>query len=193
MRNVVHGEYILSRGQGMDFTKEELKLLLSKTPHELIDNSIKSKLPSGRKAFLTRKWLEKKSKFTIEDIKHARNVHPFWKERKMRGSAERNEERRYQHDYTDKGEVSWNEKTILKFIEMNQKDKNGRYEYRDHEMAKRFHTTIAGIQHYRRKFNLVMGIFEKEGTGATPKRIAVLIGQSELTLRQRLKGRRSRS
>ena len=40
MRNVVHGEYIPSRGQGMDFTKEELKLLLSKTPHELIDMSI---------------------------------------------------------------------------------------------------------------------------------------------------------
>ena len=40
--------------------KQEEKLFKSKTPEEYIDNSLKVKLTPGRKAYITRLWLEKK-------------------------------------------------------------------------------------------------------------------------------------
>jgi hypothetical protein len=58
---------------------------------------------------------------------------------------------------------------------------------RDHEMAKHFNSTIPGIQHYRRKYNMAIKIIEKDGEKPSVKRIYNLIVQSEQILRKMLK------
>jgi len=158
--------------------REEQKLINSKTPEEYIENSIKCRLPSGRKAFITRLWLEKKAKYTIEDIKHARNRHPHWKKKKMEGSLERNQQRQHDHDYSRGGDITWNEKLIRKFIDLNRKDASGKYVSRDHQLAKKFNTTIPAIQHYRRKYNLTLKILERAGQKPNERRVLEFIGWS---------------
>lgn len=170
--------------------KQELKLLNSRTPDEYIDNSLRCRLPSGRKAFITKLWLEKKLKYTIEDIQFARNRHPFWKKKKMEGSLDRNIRRQKDHDYSSpgKGDIEWNEKNIRKFMDLNGRDARGKYLNRDFQIARKFGTTIPAIQHYRRKYNLVVKILEKQGVRPGEKRVLEYIGMSEKILRQELKG-----
>ena len=166
--------------------KQELKLFNSKNPQEYIDNSLKVKLTPGRKAYITRLWLTKR-KYTIEDIKKARNRHPYWKKKKMEGSSERNEQRRQEHDYRKHGTLEWNEDTIKEFIQMNKKDKRGNYIHKDYELAQHFNTTIPSIQHYRRKFNMAVAYLDKKKQGITAKRIFELVSNSEQKLRNLLK------
>jgi hypothetical protein len=166
--------------------KEEMKLFKSRNPREYINNSLSSRLPSGRKAYITRMWLEK-TRFSIDDIQYARNRHPYWKSRKMSGSEERNQQRFLEHNYTRGDALVWNEKTIMKFIGMNRKDKSGRYIYKDHELAKHFRTTIPSIQHYRRKYNMAMGILTRKKIPITARKIYELIGMSEKLLRENIK------
>lgn len=169
-------------------TREEMKLFESSTPEEYITNSLKVKLPSGRKAFITRLWLEENPQFSIEDIQHARNRHPHWKEKKMEGSQIRNRKRQEQHDYSDGApSIDWDSDTITDFINLNKKNKNGRYLYRDYELAKHFKSTIPSIQHYRRKHNMALKILDKEGVRPTVARIQKLIIHSEQWLRGELK------
>ena len=170
-------------------TKNEQRLFNSRNPNEYIDNSLRVKLRPSEKAKVTRMWLAK-TKYTIEDIQHARNVHPYWKKKKMEGSYERNEYRKSFHDYTKYGTVEWDEKTIKEFIQMNKKDKSGRYVNKDHEMARHFNSTIPGIQHYRRKYNMAIKILDKEKEKPTTKRIYDLIVQSEQILRRALKSKK---
>ncbi len=172
-----------------EMTKDELKLFQSKNPAEYIDNSLKVKLTPGRKAFITKLWLDKKPKYTIEDIKYARNRHPFWKGKKMKGSYERNEIRRFEHDYSEGSMLEWDEKTIKQFINMNKKDKNGRYQTKDYELARHFKTTIPSIQHYRRKYNMALKILNKKSINPTANRIYELIQSSEKILRNLMKKR----
>lgn len=167
--------------------KDELMLLNSRNPGEYIENSIRCKLPSGRKAAITKQWLEKRKKYTIDDIKYARNRHPYWKEKKMEGSLERNLQRQQEHNYSYRGEIEWNEKTIKKFLDLNRKDGSGKYVTRDYQLAEKFSTTIPAIQHYRRKFNIVMKMFEKMNQKPTEKRILDYIGKSEKILRETLR------
>ena len=171
--------------QKLKMKKTEEKLYNSKSPAEYIDNSLKVKLSPSEKARITRLWLEKTG-FTIEEIQHARNIHPYWKKKKMEGSYERNEYRKLQHDYSTKGTVEWNEKSITEFIKMNGKDKSGKYTYKDHELARHFNSTIPGIQHYRRKYNMAIKILDNEKTKPTVKRIYNLITQSEQILRRQV-------
>lgn len=172
--------------------KQELKLYNSRTPEEYIGNSLRTSLPSGRKAFITRLWLRKK-KYTIEDIKRARNRHPYWKSKKMEGSAERNEVRRRDHDYRGYGSLDWDEATIKEFMDMNKKEKSGKYQYKDFELAQHFNTTIPSIQHYRRKSNMVVAIMAKEKSGSSSKRVFQLISWSEQRLRNHLKKPKAKS
>ena len=167
--------------------KDELRLLNSRNPEEYIENSLKCRLPSGRKASITRQWLDKKKKYTIDDIKYARNRHPYWKEKKMLGSLERNQQRQQEHNYTYKGEIEWDEKTIKKFLDLNKKDGGGKYITRDYQLAEKFSTTIPAIQHYRRKFNIVMKILDRMNQNPTEKRILEHIGISEKILRDTLR------
>lgn len=170
--------------------KREEKLLNSKTPEEYIDNSLRCSLPAGRKAFITKLWLEKRAKYTIEDIKRARNRHPFWKKKKMEGSLERNIQRQRDHDYSKpgRGDIEWTEKTIRKFIDLNRKDARGGYLHKDYQIAQKFGTTIPAIQHYRRKYNLVQKILDGQGLKLSERRVLDYIGMSEKILRQELKG-----
>lgn len=167
--------------------KEETKLFKSRTPHEYIDNSLKSKLSPGRKAYITKIWLDKKKKFSIEDIQYARNRHPYWKSRKMVGSYERNEQRRMEHDYSSNSKLDWDDATVMEFIDMNKKDDHGRYLHKDFELARHFNTSIPSIQHYRRKYNMAMVLMSREGKKPTEKRIYEYITQSEAILRRLVK------
>lgn len=175
---------------GGNMNKEEQKLFNSKTPHEYIDNSLKVKLSPGRKAHITKLWLEKKKNYSIEDIQYARNRHPYWKSRKMQGSYERNEQRRMEHDYSSNLKLDWDRDAVMEFIAMNKKDERGRYEHKDFELAKHFRTSIPSIQHYRRKYNMAMVLMEREGLKPTGKRIYDYINQSESILRRLTKSGR---
>ena len=118
-----------------ELTKNDKMLLTAKNPKEYIERSLKSNITPGRKAFITRHWLEKK-KYTIEDIKYARNRHPYWKEKKMEGTAERNAARSIEHNYGTGNNILWDDSLILEFMEANKKDKMGNYINRDWELAK---------------------------------------------------------
>lgn len=97
-----------------------------------------------------------------------------------------------QHDYSKKGSIEWDEKRIKEFIKMNSKDKSGKYLYRDHELAKHFSSSIPGIQHYRRKYNMAIKILAKGKIKPSVVRIYNLITNSEQILRRQLskKGRK---
>jgi hypothetical protein len=167
---------------------QELKLLQSKSPEQYIENSIKSKLPSGRKAYMARLWMDKTG-YSVEDIQRARNRNPYWKEKKMNGSPERNYQRRIDHDYSRgrTGAAVWDEETIKEFIALNKKDKNGRYVRKDFELAKHFKSTIAAIQHYRRKHNMTIRILDAGREAPSVKKVYGYISMSEQLLRTMLK------
>jgi hypothetical protein len=163
-------------------SKAEKELLQSRNPNEYIDRSVKSRLASGRKAMITRIWMDKKG-YTIDDIKFARNRHPYWKKKKMDGTAERNQQRFENHDYSKGVSLVWNDKLIDEFISLNAKDKSGVYLKKDWELAKKFKCTIASIQHMRRKSNMASRIIEREGGKGTQKKMRDLISMSESVLR----------
>ncbi|TAL32373.1 MAG: hypothetical protein EPN93_16280 [Spirochaetes bacterium] len=167
---------------------QELKLLQSKNPEQYIENSIKSKLPSGRKAYMARLWMDKTG-YSVEDIQRARNRNPYWKEKKMNGSPERNYQRRIDHDYSRgrTGAAVWDEETIKEFIALNKKDKAGRYIRKDFELAKHFKSTIAAIQHYRRKHNMTIRILDASRETPSVKKVYDYICMSEQILRTMLK------
>ncbi len=172
--------------------KEENKLFNSKTPEEYIENSLRSRLSPGKKASITRLWLNKNAKYTIDDIKYARNRHPHWKKKKMDGSLERNQQRQLTHNYSRGGDIVWNVKLIKKFISLNGKDASGKYVNRDHQLAKKFNTTIPAIQHYRRKYNLTLKILAKAGLKPSEGRLLEYISMSEKALREALKDTKKR-
>jgi len=181
-----------SRGKTVDerkFSAAEKKLLQSKTPMAYIDNSLKCEMSSGRKAAITRIWLEKTG-YTGDEIKHARNRHPYWKEKKLRGAPLRNEMRSSEHDYSDGTKLEWDVDMIRAFISANEKNGAGRYVHKGWELAKRFETTIPGIQHMRRKYNMAVKIAEKRFGRVTEKRIMDYLKLSENILRRESKKRK---
>ncbi|MCU0845023.1 MAG: hypothetical protein MUC76_08880 [Spirochaetes bacterium] len=166
-----------------DLSKEELKLFSSKTPDDFIDRSLKVDIPRGRKAFIARLWLEKTG-YESSDIEYARNRHPYWKARKGEGGAERVLQRLHEHDYSTGESVEWTEKRIQKFIELNAKDKNGKYITRDWELAKRFKCSIATIQHMRRKYNMTTKIIIAGKGKVTAKKLLEYLQMGEGMLRE---------
>ena len=167
--------------------KGELKLFDSKNPKEYIMNSVKSRLDPSKKAALTKLWLTKKTKYTIEDIKYARNRHPYWKKRKGKGGLERTQKRIQEHDYTNNVPVIWDKENLKEFINMNKKDKNSIYINKDFELAKHFSTTIPSIQYLRRKHNIALKILTKQKKNVTVKRVYDLIVYSEQVLKKKRK------
>lgn len=168
-------------------SKDEKYLFQARTPMDYIDRSLKSrKIPSGRKAMVTRHWLEKTG-FTIDDIKKARNRHPYWKKKKMAGTAQRNAQRFEEHDYSTGVNIIWSDALVDEFLRSNVKGKDGAYQYKDWELAKHFKCSIAAIQHMRRKYNMAVRIIGKKSGGVTQKRIKEYIQQSENILRRTMK------
>jgi hypothetical protein len=135
-------------------TKSETSILESKTPAEYIDRSLKARLTPAAKARLARLWMEATG-YTKEDILRARNRHPYWKRKKMEGSAERTRRRLAAHDYSGGGTVEWSPALVEEFLSFNGKDASGRYERKDWELAEHFGATIPSIQYMRRKLRKV--------------------------------------
>lgn len=140
-----------------NFTEDEI--LRSKTPIDYIDRCLHSKLSQGEKTALAKKWM-KKTGFSIEEINHARNRHPHWKKLKAKGNAERNSERIQLHQYAKEGYSLWSDAKIKRFIRLNGKDRD-RYIYKDWELAARLKASLATIQAWRRKMNIINKLFEK--------------------------------
>jgi hypothetical protein len=162
------------------FTKEERLLFSAKNPKEYIDKSIKLKISAGRKAYVTREWL-KKTGYKKSELEYQRNRHPFWKEKKISGTIERNLMRAKKHNYGDGARKHWDEKLIQKFLDSNKKSKNGKYEYRDWELAKHFKCTIATVQHMRRKYNMAVKILTKKSKVTNKNLLEFLtIGEEQL-------------
>ena len=135
-------------------TKTETSILESKTPEDYIDRSLKARLSPAAKAKLARRWMEATG-YTKEDILRARNRHPYWKRKKMEGSAERTRKRLAAHDYSGGASVRWDQALVTEFLGLNRKDPEGRYEQKDWQLAERFGATIPSIQYMRRKLSRV--------------------------------------
>jgi hypothetical protein len=138
-------------------TKSETNILESKSPEEYIDKSLRTKLSPAAKARLARLWMES-SGYTKEDILRARNRHPYWKQKKMEGSADRTRRRLAAHDYSGGGTVNWTEALVTEFLGANGKDTGGKYLLKDWQLAERFGATIPSIQYMRRKLHKVQSL-----------------------------------
>ncbi|HTX73361.1 MAG TPA: hypothetical protein VMC79_11090 [Rectinemataceae bacterium] len=134
--------------------KSESSILESKTPEEYIDRSLKAKLSPAAKARLARMWMESTG-YSKEDILRARNRHPYWKRKKMEGSAERTRRRLAAHDYSSGSSVDWSRALVTEFLGLNKKDSAGRYDLKDWQLAEHFGATIPSIQYMRRKLRKV--------------------------------------
>jgi hypothetical protein len=138
-------------------TKTETTILESKTPADYIDRSLKARLSPAAKAKLARLWMESTG-YTKEDILRARNRHPYWKRKKMEGSAERTRKRLAAHDYSSGASVQWDSGLVSEFLGLNRRDSEGRYEQKDWQLAEHFGATIPSIQYMRRKLSKVEGL-----------------------------------
>jgi hypothetical protein len=135
-------------------TKTENAILEAKTPGDYIDRSLKARVSPAAKAKLARQWMEATG-YTKEDILRARNRHPYWKLKKMEGSAERTRRRLAAHDYSGGVSVRWDQELVTEFLGLNRKGIDGRYEQKDWQLAERFGATIPSIQYMRRKLSRV--------------------------------------
>jgi hypothetical protein len=138
----------------LGMTKTESAILESKSPEDYIDRSLKARLTPAAKAKLARLWMESTG-YTKDDILRARNRHPYWKRKKMEGSAERTKRRLAEHDYSRGASVRWDEALVGEFLSLNQRGDDGRYEQKDWQLAERFGATIPSIQYMRRKLSKV--------------------------------------
>ncbi len=138
-------------------TKTETTILESRTPQDYIDRSLKARLPPAAKAKLARIWMESTG-YSKDDILRARNRHPYWKKKKMEGSAERTKKRLAAHDYSGGASVQWDERLVSEFLSMSKTDASGRYAYKDWQLAEHFGATIPSIQYMRRKLSKVSSL-----------------------------------
>lgn len=168
----------------------EKRILVARTPMEYIDRSIKSRLTSREKARIALLWMSKTG-YTSKDIREARSRHPYWKSIKMSGNLERTERRFRQHNYRqNKSKKKWDIDKVQMFLELNIKDKNGVYIYKDWQIAKKLKTSIPSVQYWRRKRNMILKIL---GSNATPMGILEYLSVSEQYLRQDMNKRRKKS
>jgi len=158
--------------------KSESAILESTTPEEYIDRSLKAKLSPAAKARLARMWMESTG-YSKEDILRARNRHPYWKKKKMEGSAERTRRRLAAHDYSSGSSVDWTESLVTEFLGLNKKDSGGRYELKDWQLAERFGATIPSIQYMRRKLRKVQDLL---GARAPSSKIVEYLLRAESVL-----------
>jgi hypothetical protein len=159
-------------------TKTETGILESKTPEDYIDRSLKARLPPAAKAKLARHWMEATG-YTKEDILRARNRHPYWKRKKMEGSADRTRRRLAAHDYSSGASVQWDQNLVTEFLGLNRKGVDGHYEQKDWQLAERFGATIPSIQYMRRKLSKVESLL---GTRASQGKVVEYLLRAESVL-----------
>ena len=162
----------------IDLSTDEKKLLTKKTAEAYIEACRHVNLSSGRKAFITRLWLEKHNK-SIEDIEFARNRNPYWKKQKMKGSDVRNIIRRDQHNYSKAPRKIWTQKDVTRLYENNDK--------KDWELAKLFQVGIPSIQARRRSLNAARKIFDLQGKKANKQKLIELSMRGDKYLMKMLK------
>ena len=160
------------------FTESEI--LESKTPQEYIQRCLHTNISMGRKTRISTLW-QQKTGYTVKDIKYARHRNPYWKDRKKEGWKERNIIRWKKHNYKETMKLirkRRNKEDIKNFLELNKKDKTGKYINRDWQIAKKLKTTIPAIQGLRRNFNMIqkLGIKSK-------KEVLELMCRGEIFLR----------
>jgi hypothetical protein len=159
-------------------TKTETTILDSKSPGDYIDRSLKARLAPAAKAKLARQWMEATG-YSKEDILRARNRHPYWKRKKMEGSAERTRKRLAEHDYSGGASVQWDASLVSEFLGLNRKASDGRYEHKDWQLAERFGSTIPSIQYMRRKLSKVEGLL---GSRASQGKVVEYLLRAESVL-----------
>ncbi len=159
-------------------TKSETNILESKSPEEYIDKSLRTKLSPAAKARMARMWMESTG-YTKEDILRARNRHPYWKQKKMEGSADRTRRRLAAHDYSGGGTVNWTEGLVTEFLGANGKDSDGKYLQKDWQLAEHFGATIPSIQYMRRKLRKVLSLL---GARAPQARVVEYLLHAESVL-----------
>jgi hypothetical protein len=159
-------------------TKTETTILESKSPEDYIDRSLKARLAPAAKAKLARQWMEATG-YSKEDILRARNRHPYWKRKKMEGSAERTRKRLAEHDYSGGASVQWDSKLVSEFLSLNRKGAGGRYEQKDWQLAEHFGATIPSIQYMRRKLSKVEGLL---GARASQGKVVEYLQRAESVL-----------
>lgn len=141
--------------------KEIKKLLSAASPEKYIDISVKVNISSSLKGVITRLWLEK-SGFTIQDIKYARNRHPYWKSKKQKNHSERTRKRFDEFNFSNGTSKKWSRDELREFIKLNDK-------MTDKELASYFQRSIPAIQGIRRRINLGNKILSAQGNGSTKK------------------------
>ena len=159
-------------------TQTETTILTSRTPADYIDRSLKARLSPAAKAKLARLWMESTG-YSKEDILRARNRHPYWKRKKMEGSAERTRRRLAAHNYSSGGSVQWDSKLVSEFLQRNRRSADGRYEWKDWQLAEHFGATIPSIQYMRRKLSKVEGLL---GTRASQGKVVEYLLRAESVL-----------
>jgi len=163
------------------YTEEDI--LKAKTPMEYIERSLYSKVSHGKKTVISKVW-QQHTGYTAEDIKYARHRHPYWKGKKLEGNTERTRVRMKKHHYKDTPKAVWPLSEIKKFLKLNQK-KDGVYIYKDWEIARMNESTIASVQAWRRKVNLIHKLYKKFNTRLAKQEeyLPLLMRSSETSLR----------
>jgi len=128
--------------------KEIDHLLNSRNSDEYIDRQLKLNFSYAEKQELTRKFLFKNPEITIKDIEHSRNIHPYWKEKKMKGSKERTQKRHSETYGREKEHKHWEEKELRLFLINNSI-------MTDSQLAQFFDRSIPSIQMQRRKLGII--------------------------------------
>ncbi|EMN10918.1 LB099 family protein [Leptospira interrogans] len=160
------------------YEKEKRKLLSASTPEQYIELSIKSKLTGPKKSSITSEWLTSTG-YTIDDIKYARNRHPFWRKKRNQGSYERNSKRLEQHNYYRSDQkIVWDKTKLAKFFDLNSKGLT------DHELAKNFRTSIPAVNHIRRKFRFASELLRLDKQKPAKDGILKLCTHSESVLKR---------
>jgi hypothetical protein len=167
------------------YSKSEIVVMAARTPDEYVDESVRSRLPPRAKARLAKEWM-RKTGYSVDDIVHARNRHPYWKQKKQENAADRARSRLARHSYSGGGEVDWTPESIGEFLDMNRKDKDGNYAYRDWQIAERFNSTIPSIQYMRRK--LIRLQTAARGEPLSKNKLVDSMKRSEVILKRLEKG-----
>lgn len=163
-----------------DLDSEAKKLLSAKTPEQYISKSLESKINRGMRGKITKQWIEKTG-FTNEDLLSAKNKHPYWKEKKGKGSLERQIERQKKYDFRKDADkrVTWDTKKIEIFLDLNN-------ESTDYELAKKFKTTLPAINHIRRKIKYANKLIELNNIKITKNILIEYILRAEKILKREI-------
>ena len=154
----------------------------SKTPQQFIDRCLHTKVLRGQKGLICIDWL-KKTGYTNDDVKHARHRHPYWKAQKLKGGQERNKKRmKLFNFYGYKVSQHWTPEKIKRFMYLNKKEADGKYMNTDVAIASVLKTSIASVQYWRRKFNMIEKL-----VGSRRVDMMSLATQSEHALRTKIK------